>query len=86
MEQLERPKCPNCKRNMSPAGGIVGINVTTDWACWTCDERIVDTTYETIDPEPNGLIQEIKQQTEDGTIKHVNLDIYSGKRFYPNND
>jgi len=27
---------------MSPAGGIIGLNITTYWACWDCNEHIHD--------------------------------------------
>ena len=49
MEQLKQPKCPKCKRKMNFAGGNTGSNITTDWACWECDERIVDVQYEVIE-------------------------------------
>jgi len=42
MEQLERPKCHKCKKEMSPAGGIVPLNITIYWSCWDCDEHIED--------------------------------------------
>lgn len=42
IEQLEQPECPKCKRKMSPAGGLVALNITTYWACWDCDEHIED--------------------------------------------
>jgi len=42
MEQLEQPKCPKCNKIMSPAGGIIGLNITTYWACWDCNEHIHD--------------------------------------------
>lgn len=49
IEQLEKPKCPKCRIKMKPAGGIVGLNITTDWVCWECEERIVDINHETIE-------------------------------------
>lgn len=48
MEQLPQPNCPKCSKKMSPAGGYVMTNITTDWACWGCDIRIQDDHAEVI--------------------------------------
>ena len=58
-KQFKKPNCPDCKKPISPAGGIVVSETdsyTTDWACWDCDTRIED-------QEPTG-VYDLPEQSE----------------------